>query len=361
LIRFAIWRSNTPMKAVLVRGMAYCLCWCGLLNLGLIASVEAQARPSAAPVSSLSEGVAERSVTDWLLRMHEASRRRTYAGTFVVSVGGALSSSRISHICDGDQQLELVESLTGAPRSILRRNDQVVTFLPDSRVVVIEERESLGLFPNLLTAGGASIAQHYRVHVSGRERVAGFEADVVQLRPNDALRFGYRVWIERRTGLMVKLQILDGTGHVLEQSAFSELQLDMPLSAEKLIRMMANTAGFQVERPDIARTTAGAEGWVLKSLVPGFEAVSCYRRPVGRAAVEARSKNTVQWVFSDGLASVSLFVEAFDSRLHRQTSRQALGATHTITQRIGGWWLTAVGEVPYSTLEGFARGLERTK
>lgn len=350
------------MKIVVWARRTFMLCYGVIFAMALSLPVSAQVRwPVAAAPALVDDRVAERSVSDWLLRMHEASRRRAYAGTFVVSVGGALSSARILHVCDGEQQLELVESLTGAPRTTLRRNDQVMTFLPESRVVVTEKRESLGLFPNLLQSSDSSIARFYRVRVSGQERVAGFETDVVQLQPEDSLRFGYRVWSERKTGLMVKLQILDGAGHVLEQAAFSELQLDAPVSAAKLSRMMENTDGYQVETPEMAKTTAGAEGWVLKNWVPGFQPMSCYKRPLGRAAIEARSQNTVQWIFSDGLASVSLFVEAFDPRRHRQPSRQSMGATHTVTQRLGGWWLTAVGEVPYQTLDAFAQGLERKK
>src|SRR5688572_4772277 len=89
------------------------------------------------------------SINDWLTRMHEASRKRSYIGTFVVSSGGAMSSAKIWHVCEGDQQMERVETLTGAPRSIFRHNDQVVTFMPDHKVVRSEKRESLGMFPQL--------------------------------------------------------------------------------------------------------------------------------------------------------------------------------------------------------------------
>nr|MDP2191955.1 MucB/RseB C-terminal domain-containing protein [Rhodoferax sp.] len=315
--------------------------------------------PSAA--STLVAGkVADRSVSDWLMRTHEASRRRAYIGTFVVSAGDTLSSARIWHVCDGEQQMERVESLTGAPRSTFRRNDQVLTFLPESRVVVAEKRESLGLFPNLLKSNDSSIAQFYRIKAAGSERVAGFEADVVQLWPEDSLRFGYRVWTEKKTGLVVKLQTLDGAGQVLEQAAFSELQLDAPVSMAKLTQMMDNTKGYQIEKPAMVKTTAAAEGWVLKKTVPGFKPMSCYKRPVG-AGADARHENTLQWIFSDGLASVSLFVEAFDARRHGQSGSMAMGATHTLTRRIGDWWLTAVGEVPAQTLTAFAQGLEREK
>lgn len=316
------------------------------------ASAAVQARPE------------ERSVAAWLMRMHEASRRRAYIGTFVVSSDANMATSRIWHVCDGEQQIERVESLTGAPRSTFRRNDQVITFSPDSKVAVAEKRESLGLFPGLLKSSDNAIAQFYSARQIGVERVAGFEADVVQLQPRDKLRFGYRVWSEKKTGLVIKLQTVDLDGHVLEQAAFSELQLDAPVSTGKLTQMMAHTEGYRVEKPEMVKTTAAAEGWALKTPVPGFNPMSCYRRPGGRTDGQ-RTDGTVQWIFSDGLASVSLFIEAYDRRRHEHEGTLVMGATHTLARRLGDkpgdWWLTVVGEVPLQTLQAFAQGLERKK
>lgn len=299
----------------------------------------------------------ERSISEWLQRMHDASRRRAYIGTLVVSSDGAMSSARVWHICDGRQQMERVEALTGTPRSTFRRNDEVITFSPQSRVAVVERRESLGLFPQLLKSADAAIDQFYGASMQGSERVAGFEADVVQLQPRDSLRFGYRIWSEKKTGLMVKLQTLDGQGRVLEQVAFSELQLDAPVSMDKLKRMMADTEGYRLEKPALVKTTPQAEGWKLAQEVPGFRSMSCYRRssPAGGDAL--------QWVFSDGLATVSVFIEPYDPRRHAQEGQQTMGATHALVQRGRGagaaWWLTLVGEVPAQTLQAFAQGLER--
>jgi sigma-E factor negative regulatory protein RseB len=307
--------------------------------------------------ASVQATAGERSVSQWLLRLHEASRRRSYVGTLVVSSGGSMSSSRVWHVCDGRQQMERVESLSGMPRSTFRRDEEVVTFSPQSRVAVAERRESLGLFPQWLTATDAAIDAHYSATVQGHERVAGFEADVVQLAPRDALRFGYRIWSERRTGLVVKLQTLDARSQVLEEVAFSELQLDAPVSMDGLKRLMARTDGYRVESPRLIKTTAAAEGWRLAREVPGFRAMGCYRRssePGGQS---------VQWVFSDGLATVSLFIEPFDPHRHGPSGAQSVGATHALTQRVvardGAWWLALVGEVPLATLQAFAQALVR--
>lgn len=305
------------------------------------------------PVPKAAPAVPERNISEWLLRMHEASRLRSYVGTFVVSSNaGSMSSARIWHACDGDLQIERVESLTGARRSTFRRNEEVVTFMPELRVARTERRESLGLFPEVLKSGAHAIPDFYTAKRVGVDRVAGFDADVVQLSPRDHLRFGYRVWSEKKTGLVVKTQTLDSDGTVLEQAAFSELQLDAPVRIDKLAQMMAVPDGWRVERAEVSKTTPAAEGWGLRTSVPGFKPTSCYKRP---------AEGVMQWIFTDGLASVSLFVEAYDRQRHQREGLLASGATYTLTQRIQDFWLTAVGEVPPQTLKAFAQSLERRR
>ncbi len=333
-----------------------------LVLLSLVPAMAQVAPPAAA--ASASAGSGELGISEWLTRMHGASRQRTYIGTFVVSAGSNMSSAKIWHVCSGDLQMERVESLSGQPRSTFRRNDQVITFLPGSRTAVSERRESLGLFPDLLRATDSSIGQHYSAHQRGVERVAGLDADVVQLQPKDKLRFGYRIWSEKATGLVMKLQTLDVDGRVLEQAAFSELQMDVPVSVAKLTQMMENTDGYRVEKPEMVKTTAAAEGWAIKNPVAGFKPMSCQRRPT-LGADQGKTDGAMQWVFSDGLASVSVFVEVFDRSKHTVEGSMALGATQTLTRRMGDkntdWWLTIIGEVPRSTLAAFAQGLERTR
>jgi sigma-E factor negative regulatory protein RseB len=181
---------------------------------------------------------------------------------------------------------------------------------------------------------------------------------VVELVPRDNLRFGYRIWSEKKSGLVVKLQTMDAEGNVLEQAAFSELQLNAPVRVDRLARMMAVPEGWRVERAEAVKTSAAVEGWQLKWPVAGFRPISCYRRPVAAAQVP---DGTLQWIFSDGLAAVSLFVEAFDRQRHGQEGLFSSGATQTLTRRVQDWRLTAVGEVPPQTLKAFAQSLERRK
>ncbi len=324
----------------------------------LVALCAANAAWAQAPGSNSSRAApsrgAERNLGQWLLRMHEASRRQAYAGTFVVSsAAGAMSSSRIWHACDGDQQVERVDALTGTPRSTFRHNDQVVTFFPLTRQVQTERREALRAFPDLLRTQDAALPDFYVVRRLGSDRVAGLEADVVQIDARDKLRYGYRIWAEKDSGLVLKMQTLDTDGRALEQAAFSEVQLDAKVNLSQLLASMRNTQGYKQEVQEVVPTTAAAEGWTLKPRAPGFSLLSCVRRPAAR---------TVQWTFSDGLASVSLFVEPVDPQAgHLQEVTMSIGATGLLAGRVQDWWLTVVGEVPAQTLQAFAQSLERSR
>ena len=321
-------------------------------------AAQTPAAPSSLVVPSSAEEA--RTMSEWLLRSHEASRRLAYAGTFVISSGGTMSSAKVWHVREGDQQMERVENLSGAPRATFRHNDQVMTFMPDQKLVRSETRETMGLFPDLLQSADHRIADFYRLRREGVDLVAGFDSDVVVLAPKDSIRFGYRVWTERKRGLVVKLQTLDASGRVLEQAAFSELQIDAPIKMNQLVEMMGKVEGYRVEKSPLLKAVASEEGWSMKAPVAGFKAMNCYKRPAVVTGGVPR-REALQWIFSDGLASVSVFVEPFERPRHEKESALSLGATQTLTRQMGDFWVTVMGEVPMTTLRLFANNLERRK
>jgi sigma-E factor negative regulatory protein RseB len=204
------------------------------------------------------------------------------------------------------------------------------------------------------------ISQYYAARRLGQDRVAGHLADVVWFKPLDSHRFGYRLWSELETGLVIKIQTLSPEGKVLENAAFSELDLRAPVQSEQISRLMDQTDGFRELPAQVAKTSAQAEGWVLRQGVAGFVPVSCHQRTM--VAADASGK-VLQCLYSDGLASVSLFVEAFDPQRHpAQPYATSMGATHLVGQRLSAdTWVTAVGEVPLQTLKFFANQFQRIR
>lgn len=326
-----------------------------------------------------------------LRRLREAARRRSYTGTFVVNAAGSLSSSRIAHYADGRHQIERIEALDGQMRRVYRHNDTVHIFWPKTREASIEPREMLGAFPSAGLADVAPLADAYEVQWGGLDRVAGHEAQVLTLRPRDALRYPQRLWLERQTGLLLRADTLGGRGEVLESSAFSELQLDAPLQGNALLQEMRRLDGYRIQRPQMQRADLEREGWQLRQAPAAFVQVRCVRRPLrapdrpgsSRAALPTVSPlataalaasqpssaagsgeiaaGLLQVTYSDGLTLVSLFVEPYDAAVHQRDGAATWGATVALTRRLDDWWLTVVGDVPLATLQQFSAAMERKR
>ena len=305
-----------------------------------------------------------RTVRAWLLRIHEAASHRNFQGTFVVSGGGAVSSSRIAHFCDGTNQFERIESLDGQARHVLRHNDVVHTVWPGSRVVQVEQRDLVMSFPALLQAGDDRIVDFYDVQPQGSDRVAGHEANVLWVKPKDAYRFGYRLWADKASGLLLRADVLGAKSELLETSAFSDVAIGVKAQPETVVAAMKKLDGYRVLRPTLTPTRMEAEGWALRETAPGFRQVSCVKRPMDGSGPQDKddgAPQVLQTIFSDGLTYVSVFIEPFNPQRHARAVLVSVGATQTFMQRQGDWWITVVGDVPPATLRLFANGLERRK
>jgi len=303
-------------------------------------------------------------VRSWLLRIHDAAGRRNFQGTFVVSGGGNVASARISHFCEGPNQYERIESLDGKQRKVYRHNDVVHTVWPASHVAMIEQRGMLSSFPALLQAGDDGIGDWYDVRAEGGERVAGHDADVLAVRARDTLRYGYRLWADHASGLLLRAEVLGEKGDVLETSAFSEVAIGVRPQPETVLQAMRKLDGYRVVRPLLTPTRLEAEGWTMRRLAPGFRQVSCVSRQIdspGEASAAPPSPPVLQSIYSDGLTYVSVFIEPFRPERHTRPLLAAVGATSTLAQRQGDWWVTVVGDTPPATLKMFAAALERRK
>lgn len=316
---------------------------------------------SAAPADT---PAASHELRAWLVRIHEAANRRNFQGTFVVTGGGVASSARIAHFCEGPNQFQRSESLDGQARHVFRHNDVVTTVWPAAKVAVIEQRDQLAQFPALLQAGGDGIAEFYNVQLKGAERVAGHDANLLLVTPRDRYRYGYRLWADRATGLLLRADVIGEHDDVLESSAFSDVAIGVKPQPDSVLQPMRRLEGYRVLRPVLVPTRLEAEGWSMSRAVPGFREVSCVKRPLeidALADAAPAGPRVLQAIYSDGLTHVSIFIEPFEPRRHLRPMITAVGPTQTLMHRQGEWWVTILGDVPPATLKMFANALERSK
>ena len=296
----------------------------------------------------------------WLTRIHAAARAGNYQGTLVYSAGGVLSSSRVWHYVTGDQTYERLEALDGRQQRIVRHNLAVHTLWPQTRVAVVERRETLAAWSTTPQSVDPQALEQYDLRREGSTRVAGREAAVLLLEPRDALRYAQRLWADQATGLMLRADVMgdavSGVRAVLESTAFSEVEVGVKPQPDLILQVMNKLDGYQVLRPQQKRTTLDAEGWALARPVAGFRLAGCMRRGMETAGDD---EPVLQAVFTDGMTHVSVFVEPYKPQRHRAEVQAQQGATTTVMVRRANHWVTAVGDAPAATLRLFTAAFER--
>ena len=328
---------------------ALLLCAAALLS---VQSLPASAQQPDDPVATR-KGAAE-----WLDRIQQAAQQQSYEGTFVYQRGGYVQSSRIAHVASRDGEFERIETLDGKPRKVLRHNDELYTFVPERKLCVVERRQTRDSFPSLLGAGGDHVMSVYDAKLLGKDRVAGLDAQVVELVPKDAYRFTYKLWSDARTGLLLRSQTLDASDHVLEQIAFSQVQTGGTSGDKAAIAAgMRNLSGWTVVRPPVATVDMEAQGWQIAPNVAGFRKIREVRRPMAARDAGDPPIPVDQAVFTDGLATISVFIEPAEKNT-RKEGAGSTGATHVLVKRRGDYWITVLGEVPPATLQQFAAAIE---
>lgn len=301
-----------------------------------------------------------------LARLHEAAALGNYKGTLVSSSGAAVSSVRITHYSDGRQQYERVDPLDGRERHVYRHNDLVHTVWPAERVVQVEQRDPAVMRPWLLRLQPEGrLFDNYALKAGGRpERIADHETQVFMLEPRgDARdRFPQRLFAESRSGLLLRAEILDFDGRVLQSQGFTEVALNLKPSIDSVLKPMHKLDGYRVVRTQHAVTDLAAEGWTMKSLPSGFAKISCVKRTLPEMPPRDTGSDVsmVQVVYTDGLTHVSLFIEP-NRDTGRRPAASSMGATHMLVDTRDQWRVTLIGDVPKATLEAFLQQLERRR
>ena len=288
----------------------------------------------------------------WLRKIHEATQKLSYTGTFVYQHDGRTETSRITRYVDPTGDIERLEVLDGVPREIVRTRDSVKCYLPDSRLVKIEQRvERRGAernFPALLPERIGALARHYDITLGETRRIAGFDCQAVLLTPRDNLRYGYRLYADRKSGMLLKAVTIDQAGRSIEQFMFTQLLIGNV--TRSMVEPSHAARAWRVEEAEAA--PAELAGWRLSAELPGFRKVIELKRRLGA------SRPVGQVVFSDGLAAVSVFIEPLRQAASGQTGMASLGAIHIYTREVADHMVTVVGEAPAASVQRIGNAVE---
>lgn len=292
---------------------------------------------------------------DWLARMTEALANSNYDGLFTHSTFHKSEAMRIVHRVENGQSVERLVSLDGSGREIVRTREQVLCYLPDRRVVLVESRTDQGSLLRTLPETGPQTDSMYVMSVSEGPRILGQAVRIVDVVPRDRHRYGYRLWIAEETAMPLRSVVIDGHGHPVEQTQFTRLDVLEQIPAKET-EATVDATGFQWIRGwrSLGLRMAKPGGWGAAKVPHGFRLVGA------REQVLPGSPMPVQHlVFSDGFVAVSVFIEPGHARGPTPPGSIRLGSAYAYSTSAGGRVVTAVGEVPEETVRDIAASLLR--
>lgn len=290
----------------------------------------------------------------WLGRMNQAVDTLNYRGTFIYRHGEKVDTMQIVHGYDERGQRERLISLTGEAREIIRDRDLLTCIWPGSKSVVIEPRARRHGLPVTVPEAREQGLANYRYQVGETYRVAGLPCRQVTVMPADAFRYGYRLCIGEDNAMLLRSEIIDHEGEVVEEMMFTSIEF-MSQVPEEAFKAKYHGRGYTTHRAepqDSGEPLAPDTGWRLKTLPPGFVISSNVKRRMA-----ANPQPVQHMVLTDGLASVSVFIAAAGLPEERYSGITGTGALHAYARYTEGHQVTVVGDVPARTVSFIGEAL----
>lgn len=293
-----------------------------------------------------------------LQRMAQASRQLTYEGVFVYRSADRMETSRIAHTWADGRDLERIEVLDGSPREMIRNGDEITSFFPIEKRLIVETRSAHRQFPTLLPAGLSRLQDNYSIRSIDQGRVAGINSRVIVLEPRDNLRYGHEFWLDNASGLLLRAVVLGGHGETLDSFSFTQIAIGGTLPPQALKPHFPNE-GLQIQKITTTEIVPEDLGWVFHKKIPGFRRINAMQRQSGSG------KPALHVLFSDGVATISAFIEPRANPEKVEQSSPAvlssMGALNVYHRQTPQHYLVVMGEVPALALKQLGDGIEWRK
>jgi sigma-E factor negative regulatory protein RseB len=309
-----------------------------VLAAGLIADVQQKTQPTDA----------------WqiLEKSAYAARELNYEGQFSYINGEQTRIVDIKHMNYGGREVARNIVLNDSHREVYSQGDNIVILQSTTSNVIIKKRHGKNLFPAMLPTNLTTIKANYVARLVGTEFVADREAQIVELVPSDTYRYRYKIWSDAKFGLILKMALLNAENKTLEQIYFNQLSMlnsqNNPDWFEPKIDMSKN----YVTETDTPITRVANHSIVTTDLPTGYRKVDHIQR-----AVHGKKTMIDQLIFSDGIASVSLFIEPLTKGQRSKKGSMLMGSTSMCANVVDGHQIIVVGEVPEKTVQRIARAV----
>jgi sigma-E factor negative regulatory protein RseB len=282
-----------------------------------------------------------------LERMNTAMSQMDYQGTFVYVQGDDIETMRITHVADEKGVRERLYAVSGEPREILRDSGGVRWILANDQSVFQDPGFNLSFFPELPTDQRNLADDSYVLKVGREARIAGHQARNLQIIPRDGYRYGYSLWLETQTDLLLKWELIDSDRKPIAKLMFTDIRIGTEVDVKELkpTRELRKFKTVETQLPAGRGHASASPRWQPGKLPPGFHLTA------HRFFGEKGSGVFEHLVYSDGLAAVSVYIESMMPDTKQRTGPSQLGTTNAFSRTDDEMLITVVGDVPAITVK----------
>jgi negative regulator of sigma E activity len=274
---------------------------------------------------------AEVSGWEWFERSQSSVRQFNFEASFVVIKPNQVDSYRWVHGVYNDSEIEQLMPLEQSGVEILRR-DQLVYYIAPEKAPLATSSSTIKELPALLYRDIASIKTLYDAVPGGATQLSGRSAQLLRLTPLQNGRPGYWLWLDSQTGFPLKIDTLTVQNEVLERWVVTHIQPHTTLPEALSVAATAELPRVAETMPAVTLPESPLE---LSWLPEGYQQVAVTAAMVPQQVLE-------QWLLSDGLHQVSVFVHPSAS-LPAQAFRD--GATTIFVMPKNQFDVTVIGPV----------------
>lgn len=287
-----------------------------------------------------------KSAKAWLERLSSSLRTLNFSTSFVVIKNNQAQPYHWFHgIDENGNELEIISSLNGPRRDILRIGDVVSYIEPESPPYSVSSKQVSGPIPAILSGDITQLESAYDFISVGRSRILGRPAQLIRIEAKNAYRYAYWLWLDQKSGMLLKLSIVTKKGQQLEQIQFTHLDVTNQLS-ETLLKLPSTELPVIIDIPQEYQQQKLQ--WQVSWLPKGFKQVNSNRHKI------SLTKQPVEFMsFSDGLIDISIYVNGTKEQ-QRDVDFVMDGATLVLNQVNKGIEVSVVGKIPSQTAKAIA-------
>ena len=161
----------------------------------------------------------------WFDRMSKALTSLNFEASLVHVHGDQIEPYQWFQAVGEPQSQELLIRMNGPDFRILRVGNRVAHFHTSASNFSLIADSVSTILPVAFTEPFANIKDTYQVTIGGGARVLGRNAQHLRIISRDNQRYSYSLWVDRSSGMLLKMMMHDQRGDIVEQMQLTSLSI----------------------------------------------------------------------------------------------------------------------------------------